>query len=166
MKVYQGSLEIVKKPNLEILNYKTDFGKGFYTTTSLEQAKKWTKIKRNRASNQKETKEIKQYISVFEYTENSALKILNFPESSEEWLKFIYKNRMSEKLLHNYDIVKGPVANDNLYAVLNLYETNYYYPKEIIERLMTYKLANQISFHTNKSLECLEYIETLEVKDE
>jgi len=29
MKVYHGSIFIVEKPNLEILNNKTDFGKGF-----------------------------------------------------------------------------------------------------------------------------------------
>ena len=40
MKLYHSSTVIVKQPNLKILNYKTNFGKGFYTTTDLEQAKK------------------------------------------------------------------------------------------------------------------------------
>ena len=48
MKIYHGSTFIVKEPNLEILNYKTDFGKGFYTTTDFEQAKRWTEIKKRR----------------------------------------------------------------------------------------------------------------------
>ena len=43
MKVYHGSIFIVEKSNLEILNKKTDFGKGFHTTTDIEQAKKWSK---------------------------------------------------------------------------------------------------------------------------
>ncbi len=46
MKIYYGSTVILEKPSLEILNHKTDFGKGFYTTTDINQAKKWTKIKR------------------------------------------------------------------------------------------------------------------------
>ena len=41
MRVYQGSTFVVDKPNLEILNYRTDFGRGFYTTTDIEQAKRW-----------------------------------------------------------------------------------------------------------------------------
>lgn len=40
LRVYHGSTVIVKKTNLEILNYRTDFGKGFYTTTDIEQAKR------------------------------------------------------------------------------------------------------------------------------
>lgn len=39
MRVYHGSTFIVKEPNLEVLNYRTDFGKGFYTTSDIEQAK-------------------------------------------------------------------------------------------------------------------------------
>lgn len=48
LKIYHGSTFIVEKPSLEILNYRTDFGKGFYTTTDIEQAKRWTKIKKGR----------------------------------------------------------------------------------------------------------------------
>lgn len=73
------------------------------------------------------------------------------------------KNRTSEKLLHEYDIVKGPVANDNLFATLRLYERNYISKEETIKALKAYKLINQISFHTNKSIETLKYINTEEV---
>ena len=48
MRVYHGSTFVVEKPNLEVLNYRTDFGKGFYTTTDIEQAKRWTVIKKKR----------------------------------------------------------------------------------------------------------------------
>ena len=48
MRIYHGSTFRVEKPNLEILNYRTDFGKGFYTTTDIEQAKRWAKIKKGR----------------------------------------------------------------------------------------------------------------------
>jgi len=46
LKVYHGSTVIVEKPNLAVLNYRTDFGKGFYTTTDRKQAEKWTEIKK------------------------------------------------------------------------------------------------------------------------
>lgn len=48
MKLYHGSISAVKKPGLSRGRKNTDFGKGFYTTTSYEQAKKWAIIKRNR----------------------------------------------------------------------------------------------------------------------
>ena len=40
LKIYHGSTFIVEQPSLEILNYRTDFGKGFYTTADIEQAKR------------------------------------------------------------------------------------------------------------------------------
>lgn len=146
MKIYHGSTVIVEKPSLEILNYRTDFGKGFYTTTDIEQAKRWTKIKKERIEEEKRESNIKRYVNIYEYSENKKLKILNFLEATEEWLDFVYKNRKSKRLLHDYDIVKGPVANDNLFATLRLYERNYISKEDTIRALKTYKLVNQIHF--------------------
>ena len=163
LRVYHGSTVIVKKTNLEILNYRTDFGKGFYTTTDIEQAKRWTNIKKKRLEKENADNKINQYVNIYEYTENKDLNILDFEEATEEWLKFVFKNRQSDSLIHEYDIVKGPVANDNLYQVLVGYENGVYNIEETIKRLKTYLLSNQISFHTPKALECLKYIETVEV---
>ena len=166
LKVYHGSTVIVEKPNLEILNYRTDFGKGFYTTTDIEQAKRWTSIKKKRLEKENNNDGIKQYVNIYEYIENKDLNILDFEEATEEWLKFVFKNRQSDSLTHEYDIVKGPVANDNLYQVLVGYENGVYSIKETIKRLKIYLLSNQISFHTPKALECLKYIETIEVGEQ
>lgn len=48
MKLYHGSTVTVKSPNIQKGRKATDFGKGFYTTTNFEQAKKWAILKRNR----------------------------------------------------------------------------------------------------------------------
>ncbi len=166
LRIYHGSTVIVENPSLEILNYRTDFGKGFYTTTDIEQAKRWTKIKKGRIEKEQLNAQIHQYVNIYEYTENENLTILNFEEATEEWLKFVFMNRQSDELVHKYDIVIGPVANDNLYQVLVSYENGIYDIEETIKRLKTYLLSNQISFHTLKSLECIKYIETIEVGDE
>ena len=163
LKIYHGSTFIVKEPDVTRLNFKTDFGKGFYTTTDIEQARKSSKIKKERL--EKESKDgVARYINVYEYKENPNLNILKFDEATEEWLKFVYKNRQSNAMVHQYDIVIGPVANDNLYQVLIGYENGIYTIEETIKRLKTYLLCNQISFHTIKSLECITYLETIEVK--
>ena len=39
-KVYHGSIEEVKNPEIREPNRSLDYGHGFYTTTSYEQAKK------------------------------------------------------------------------------------------------------------------------------
>lgn len=166
MKLYHGSTVIIDMLDLDILNYRTDFGKGFYTTTDIEQAKRWTKVKKERLKNEKKVSDIEQYVNVYEYIENDNLNILNFEEATEEWLKFVFKNRQSDELIHQYDIVIGPVADDNLYQVLVNYENGVYDMEETIKRLKTYVLSNQISFHTQESLKCLKYIETIEVGDD
>ena len=163
MRLYHGSLNIIKDINLEIQNYKTDFGKGFYTTTDYKQARKWANIKRGRIE---DNENIKMYVNVFEYEENNNLNILAFEDANKEWLDFIFMNRNSKELSHTYDIIKGPVADDRLYKVLVGYEDGVYDEEETIKRLKTYVLSNQISFHTLDSLECLKYIETIELGDE
>ena len=45
MKLYHGSTVTVKSPNIQKGRKATDFGKGFYTTTNFEQAKKWAILK-------------------------------------------------------------------------------------------------------------------------
>ena len=165
LKIYHGSTESVKYPNLDILNYKTDFGKGFYTTTDYEQAKKWSKIKKKWLENNSHGMKINSYVSVYDFVEKNDLKILRFESATKEWLDFIFKNRKSNDLLHEYDIVIGPVANDNLYQVISGYEDGIYNLNETIKRLKTYTLTNQISFHTAKALKCIKYMKTIKMGD-
>lgn len=40
MKLYHGSTVAVRNPNIQQGRKATDFGKGFYTTSDFEQAKK------------------------------------------------------------------------------------------------------------------------------
>ena len=41
MKLYHGSLELVKQPEIRKSNRTLDYGSGFYTTTSERQAEDW-----------------------------------------------------------------------------------------------------------------------------
>ena len=124
------------------------------------------KIKKKRLTVEGLGESTKQYVNIYEYTENKELNILKFQEATEEWIKFVFMNRQSDELVHKYDIVMGPVADDNLYQVLVGYENGVYNMQETIKRLKTYLLSNQISFHTLKALECIKYIETIEVGEE
>ena len=46
MKLYHGSTVAVKNPSLNPGRPNADFGKGFYTTSSKEQAIRWAHIKK------------------------------------------------------------------------------------------------------------------------
>ncbi len=55
------------------------------------------------------------------------------------------------------------VANDNVYASLNLYEDGFLSKKELLDELMAWKYVDQICFHTEKSLDYLKFIKSEEV---
>ena len=97
-------------------------------------------------------------VNTYSYKENKNLKIRRFTSLNEEWLEFIKENRSKGGLQHDYDIVIGPVADDNTMETIQLYIAGIITSKEAVDRLKYNKVNNQISFHTNKSLECLELI--------
>ncbi len=45
MKLYHGSIVEVRTPEIRIPNRTLDYGNGFYTTTSYNQAKEWVQRK-------------------------------------------------------------------------------------------------------------------------
>lgn len=157
--VYHGSLEIVSTPEIRKPNRTLDYGEGFYLTSSAEQAENWVrrKIKGDKRLG---------YVNVYEYDENmeTAFDTLSFENPDEAWLDFVMANRMDSNYRHNYDIVKGPVANDRVYASFALYEARLIDKQELINELRAYKLVNQILLHTNRALACLKWIEAKEVK--
>ena len=49
---------------------------------------------------------------------------------------------------NKYDIVSGPVANDDLVALLNLYIAGTISDSALTAEMIFRKMTNQISFHT------------------
>lgn len=65
---------------------------------------------------------------------------------------------------HDYDIVKGPVANDRVYAAFALYESGFINKTELIKELKAYELVDQYLFHTERSLKALSFIDAKEIQ--
>ena len=161
MLVYHGSNVEVRKPSLRRSRKKTDFGRGFYTTTQKEQAEHWTSIKMDRA------KAGRRVVSVFEVPDelltNPELNVREFHGPDESWLNFVVDSRKGVE--HEYDLVFGPVANDKVFTVVNLYESGILDAPAAIAELKAYKTYNQISFHTSRVIQALRFIESYEVVD-
>ena len=159
MKLYHGSLAAVSKPEIREASHTLDYGKGFYTTTSYEQAEAWVKRKKN------EWRTDKGFVNIYEFEESalSEQKCLLFHTPSEEWVDFVMKNRTVKGFCHDYDIVYGPVANDRVYAAFALYEGGVLNKQELIRELRAYKLVDQYLFHTESALLSLKFIEAKEV---
>lgn len=157
--LYHGSLEIVTSPEIREPNRTLDYGAGFYLTSSSEQAEAWVrrKLKGDITFG---------YVNIYEYdaTMEEDLKTLIFEHPDETWLDFVMANRMERDYRHDYDIVKGPVANDRVYASFALYEAGLIDKQELIRGLRTYKLVNHILIHTEKAIACVRWKEAREVR--
>ncbi len=158
--LYHGSNVEVRNPNLRYGRKNTDFSKGFYTTTQREQAEKWTEIKLDRA------KSGKKIVSVYEVDDalitNSELRIRKFHGVDAAWLDFVVSCRKGQG--HDFDLVFGPVANDKVFTVVNLYESGVLDAPAAIAELKAYKTYDQLSFHTARVIKELKFIESYEVK--
>ena len=73
-------------------------------------------------------------------------------------LDFVVNNRKSKPDLHDFDLVLGPVANDNVYATVNLYEDGVLDAESAINQLKAYKIYNQLSFHTPRAIKTLRFV--------
>lgn len=143
MTVYHGNYTIIEKPKILKGKNTKDFGLGFYCTIIREQAIRWAK------------RYDTPIINIYTVKLNTDLNILEFKEMSEPWLDFIIQCRNG--IQHNYDIVIGAMANDQIYNYIADYIDG------IITREQFWSLAkfkyptHQINFCTKKALDCLEF---------
>ncbi len=159
MILYHGSLVTVKKPNVFKGRATVDFGKGFYTTTSFDQAKKWAELKRRRSGASRAV------VSVYEAPDdllNGRYATLTFNGPTKQWLDFVVKNRKGQGEAE-YDLTMGPVANDQLYATIRLYEQGVVTADAAIEMLKSHVLFDQLAFHNQDAANELAFVHGLEV---
>jgi len=163
MTIFHGSDIAVPEPKIISANRLLDFGEGFYTTSSYEQAQRWA----NRVSLRK--KKDKRIISVYDFDLDKAvkkLKIIRFNSPSPEWLRFVTACRSGKETGYEYDMATGPVANDNVYATIQLYETGLLSEDETIIRLKVEKIYDQILFHNDLALKYCFYVRSENIREE
>ena len=147
--LFHGTIEDFKEIDLAKSRNKRDFGMGFYTTVLEKQAHSWAKSLANRYS-------LKEYyVKSYVFHKNDGLKIKKFSEFNEEWLDMVSKNRMNGGIQHDYDVVIGPVADDNTMSTIQRYMDGAITSDEAIKKLKYAKMSNQVSFHTEKAIETL-----------
>lgn len=129
-----------------------DFGTGFYTTLLEQQAKEWG----YRLSLRERVKQY--YVYQFVFRESDALQILRFDTLNKEWLEFIKENRSKGGVRHKYDVVIGPMADDNTMETVQLYIAGILRADEAMDRMKYNKVNNQVSFHTEKALQSLKMV--------
>jgi len=151
--LYHGSKEIVEFPEIRAAKFHKDFYYGFYCTQFSEQAKRWAVRFTG-----------KGVMNEYAYTPNVELRILCFPEMTEEWLDFIVDCRLGKS--HDYDIVEGPMANDTIFNYVQNYVDGKISRAAFWELAKFKKPTHQISFHTARALSTVKFLKGYEVYDE
>lgn len=157
MRLYHGSNVGVANPRLLEGQRPLDFGSGFYTTTDFSQAAAWAqRTARIRKAGSPQ-------VSVYEIDDEAygELSVLRFDGPNEAWLAFVVANRRAVVIDKGWDIVYGPVANDQTMPTLVLYLDGYLTEQETIARLLPQKLKDQAVFKTNRALQCLRCLEVV-----
>lgn len=128
-----------------------DFGKGFYTTSDLDQAIRWARrtVLRLKIGN--------ACVTVYEIDDEKllSLRILRFMQPDAEWLHFVVANRKGAMQTADWDLICGSVANDQTMPVIDLYLDGMYDEEETVRRLLPQKLKDQYAFKTEAAIRLL-----------
>ena len=159
MILYHGSNIVVDTPQLVPQNRALDFGRGFYTTENKAQAVSFAgRVYRRR-------KDGEAVVGVYEFDETTAFAVcslLRFDYADEAWLDFVSTHRNRTYQGENYELIYGPVANDDVYISFQLYAGGELSKEETLNRLKIKKLYNQLVFSSERALSYLKFIGTLD----
>lgn len=158
MIIYHGSNLVVESPKLIAQNRYLDFGYGFYTTTNKVQAISFAEKVYKRIN------EGTKQVSIYEIDEEklfSECSVLRFESPDEAWLDFVAENRSGNYDGESYDVVYGPVANDDVYTTFTLYQSGALSKEQTLETLKIKKLYDQMVFTSEKALSFLKFIGTI-----
>jgi hypothetical protein len=163
MKLYHGSNQIIKNPDLNKGRKFLDFGEGFYLSTESKQAE-------NRAKSAVSFFATgRPVVNIFELNEHllQTISVLHFKTANIEWLDFVLANRNGQQT-KMYDIITGPTANDSTILVIDQYLQGMFdnldNPKEFVIKLFQpEKSSTQYLFATKRALDCLTFVDCVAV---
>jgi hypothetical protein len=159
MILYHGGTDIVKEPKIISTEQGRDFGFGFYTTDIYRQAEKW-------ARRQGRIRRKQAVLNVYEFDDNKAakdLKFKRFTDYSIEWLEFIVGNRANPFFKHDFDIVFGKIANDDVGETVQAVVDGLMPFDFALQKLTFMPANNQYAFCSEKSLSYIRFSEFREV---
>ena len=159
MILYHGSTVEVKEPKILHTDIGRDFGFAFYTTDIQEQAERWA-LRKARIENRKPGRHCRPIVSVFEWDDFASLAIKRFDDPSGEWLDMVIRCRSDVSFRHDYDIVIGKIANDNVGETVSYVVQGIMRREDAIERLKFEKINNQIAFCTDEALKTLHFLKS------
>lgn len=175
MLLYHGSYTKILQIDLEQCADGKDFGKGFYLSDDLAQARSFIPraIQKAVRNNIIPKNTHRGYVSVFRYIGNdSSFPVYEFDTANREWLWFVSLNRR-EKMASilkdkvnpaalTAEIIIGKIANDTTNPTITAWLSGLYGPVEqeqsaniAVELLLPNRLKDQYCFRTQQAVNCL-----------
>ena len=151
MIVYHGSTLEVRKPKIISSEIGRDFGFAFYTTDIKAQAERWA-VRRAKVLSRRERRTIPAVVNVYEWIHKGETIVKEFEGASMDWLELVVKCRSIPEYRHDFDIVCGKIANDNVGETVSYVVQGIMRKEDAVERLRLEKINNQIAFCTEKAL--------------
>jgi len=178
MTLYHGSYAEVSTIDLDQCQSGLDFGRGFYLTSSLAQARAFVPssirkaVRRNRIPKGFRVED--GVVSVFMYHADPNIFVHHFEKADAEWLHYVACNRdeslfrVLRKKYETVDIVCGKIADDKTAFTLNNYVLGAYgvpgqtdTDRRTIEILEPENLQDQFCFKTEQSIACLSFVRSM-----
>ena len=156
MKLYHGSTGAIEKPVIRQPGNGSDFGIGFYCTDILDQAEKWA-LRQGRIRKQNAV------LNIYKFNAEKAQHNINikmFNDYSTEWLVLVINCRRDILFKHEYDIVFGKIANDDVGETVQAVIDGLMPMETALQKLAFLPANNQYCFCTEKSLAYLEFIKS------
>lgn len=151
MKLYHGTNADFTKIELAKCKPNKDFGRGFYMTDIKKQAQEMAVRRCDIAKTGIPIVQEYKFDESLLFTDE--LNVKRFETVSKEWAEFVLSNRMSHgKMMHNYDVVVGPIADDGVVFQLNLYQQHLITIEQLVQGLTYKKLNSQYFFGTEKAI--------------
>lgn len=165
MILYHGSNTDIKTINLAMCRPFKDFGRGFYLTVMKEQAEDMAKRVAGIYGGS-------PVVNIYDIDETfinmGKFNIKNFgEETSEEWARSVRNNRNREfddisslecNIDNKYDIVIGPIADDNMALLFRQYENGMIAFDTMLQGMIYKRTTNQYSFHTERAINLLKKV--------
>lgn len=176
MLLYHGSYVGIPEIDLHYCFGGLDFGRGFYLTSSYEQAYHYVQLsvrKAMRLGSVPENFNLEDgQVSVYRFHYDPNLLAYCFQGASIEWLHFVAANRQYDlfpQLLKKYsaiDIIGGKIADDQTARTLQRYigGADFGIPgtpeadRTAIEKLLPNRLKDQFCFRTQDAVDHLEFL--------
>ena len=147
MIVYHGSNVIVNHPDVQHSFRTLDFGKGFYVTTVREQAERWARRKADISGADK------GIVNIYQMKEElDGLVCKHFEKDLNEWIDFVCRCRDGENDYLQYDLIKGKVADDKVFRVVDMYHSGIWDKERALKEIRVYHDYDQIAFIIQKAM--------------